>query len=93
MEKTHITQRRHTIVLKHPADCLDCGANLKEGTWARYYGRGKVYGLSCHPQKGETDGPVYSGWGREPEEALDPEFEPGPDVEMETESEPELEHA
>ena len=39
------------IKLKFPATCKDCGAYLEVGSTARYYGRGRVYGTTCHPQK------------------------------------------
>ena len=38
------------ITLKYPATCEDCGAQLKKGQEARYYGFGRVYGASCHEQ-------------------------------------------
>jgi hypothetical protein len=37
-----------TITLKYEAQCADCGAPLIPGDRARYYGRGKVYGVDCH---------------------------------------------
>ena len=39
-----------TITLKFEGKCADrnCGAILPVGTKAKWYGRGKVYGLSCH---------------------------------------------
>lgn len=40
------------IVLKYAATCADCGASLAVGTEARFYGRGKVYGLTCHEKRG-----------------------------------------
>lgn len=40
------------IKLRWPAVCKDCGADLPEGTEARYYGRGKVYGVHCHDKDG-----------------------------------------
>ena len=36
------------ITLKRPATCADCGAKLKKGDSARYYGRSRIYGLNCH---------------------------------------------
>ncbi len=53
---------RRTINLKWPAQCRDCGAALAAGTPARYYGKGKVYGIGCHedtrrgPQAPPEDG-------------------------------------
>jgi hypothetical protein len=43
--------RGATITLKFPGKCRDCGATLNPGDRARWYGRGRVYGLECHPQK------------------------------------------
>ncbi len=37
-----------TITLKYESVCRDCGAKLKAGARARYYGPGRVYGLDCH---------------------------------------------
>ncbi len=42
-------RRARTITLKFAAKCRDCGADLAKGTTARWYGRGRVYGLTCHP--------------------------------------------
>jgi hypothetical protein len=38
------------LTLKFPATCADknCGAALPAGTRAKWYGRGRVYGLDCH---------------------------------------------
>ena len=40
-----------TITLKYASVCKDCGAQLQPGDRARYYGRGRVYGVECHEQK------------------------------------------
>lgn len=40
------------ITLRYPAKCRDCGAQLKKGTRARWYGKGKVYGNTCHELTG-----------------------------------------
>ncbi len=40
-----------TIALKYAGTCKDCGATLPAGTRARYYGRGRIYGTECHPQR------------------------------------------
>jgi len=45
-----------TITLKWPATCADCGADLPVGTRARYYGRGRVYGIECHEQNPRQNG-------------------------------------
>jgi len=37
-----------TIILKFAGKCYDCGASLAPGTKAKWYGRGRVYGLDCH---------------------------------------------
>ena len=37
-----------TITLRFAATCRDCGADLPAGTVARFYGRGRVYGTTCH---------------------------------------------
>lgn len=39
---------RKIFPLKYPATCRDCGAALPVGARARYYGRGRVYGVDCH---------------------------------------------
>jgi hypothetical protein len=36
------------ITLKYPATCKECGADLPAGIKARYYGKGRVYGIDCH---------------------------------------------
>lgn len=36
------------ITLKYAGNCADCGAHLDVGTRAKWYGRGRVYGLDCH---------------------------------------------
>ncbi len=37
-----------TITLRYPARCADCGAHLPKGSRARWYGRGRIYGIDCH---------------------------------------------
>lgn len=39
-----------TITLKFEGKCADknCGATLPAGSRAKWYGRGRVYGLDCH---------------------------------------------
>jgi endogenous inhibitor of DNA gyrase (YacG/DUF329 family) len=37
-----------TITLQYAATCRDCGAALEVGTKAKWYGRGRVYGIACH---------------------------------------------
>ncbi len=41
-------RRRKTITLKFEAKCRECGTLLPVGTTARWYGRGRVYGMGCH---------------------------------------------
>ena len=58
-----------TITLKFPGKCADCGAALQVGERARWYGRGKVYGTTCHPQaaRGSSGGKrVWYGGARVP---------------------------
>jgi hypothetical protein len=49
-----------TLTLKYDAKCKDCGADLPAGSKARYYGRGRIYGIGCHedtrPNKGKSNG-------------------------------------
>ncbi len=40
-----------TITLKYDATCKDCGTEIAAGETARWYGRGRVYGTTCHEQK------------------------------------------
>ena len=37
-----------TITLKFAGTCKECGTALPVGTKAKWYGRGVVYGLTCH---------------------------------------------
>ncbi len=46
--------RRKTITLKFEGKCADCGAVLAVGSRARWYGRGRVYGLDCHEDTRDT---------------------------------------
>ena len=43
-----------TITLKFPGTCRDCGTKLAVGELARWYGRGRIYGIGCHPKPGEA---------------------------------------
>ena len=67
-------RRRKTITLKFAGKCADCGAVLAVGTTARWYGRGRVYGLDCHEDsrvrqgreiRGTVGDPVPAGRQRE----------------------------
>jgi len=44
-----------TITLKFAGTCKACGASLPVGSQARWTGRGRVFGLSCHAE-GSDDG-------------------------------------
>lgn len=44
--------RGKIITLKYDARCRQCGAGLRAGEKARWYGRGRVYGLRCHGRNG-----------------------------------------
>ncbi len=37
------------ITLKFAGTCKECGETLPVGSRAKWYGRGRVYGLDCHP--------------------------------------------
>lgn len=43
------------IALKFDGICADCGTVLPKGTTARWYGRGRVYGLDCHEKQVKTE--------------------------------------
>jgi len=43
-----------TITLKYSGRCKDCGAFLPAGSRAKYYGRGRIYGIGCHSKKNKT---------------------------------------
>lgn len=43
------------ITLKFAGTCADCGAELPVGSTARWYGRGRIYGLSCHTQEAKPE--------------------------------------
>ena len=46
-----------TITLKFPGTCRDCGSTLARGALARWYGRGRIYGIGCHQKPdGAADG-------------------------------------
>lgn len=44
---------KKVITLKYPAKCADCGSELPAGTKAKWYGKGRVYGLECHTKERE----------------------------------------
>ena len=39
-----------TIIAKYPGVCRDCGTDISKGDTIRWYGRGQVYGTTCHEQ-------------------------------------------
>ena len=39
------------ITLKFEGRCADCGATLPVGPRAKWYGRGRVYGIGCHTKE------------------------------------------
>ena len=41
----------HVITVKYEGTCAECGSALPAGAEARYYGRGILYGTTCHPPK------------------------------------------
>ena len=43
------------LITKYTGTCADCGAELPAGTKARYYGRGRLYGVDCHEDTAKTD--------------------------------------
>lgn len=43
------------ITLKFAGTCADCGAQLAVGETARWYGRGRIYGLSCHAESAKPE--------------------------------------
>ena len=49
-----------TIFLKYAGRCSDCGTSLSVGTKAKWYGRGKVYGLDCHSRDSSGGAVDYS---------------------------------
>jgi len=42
------------LITKYTGTCADCGAELPAGTKARYYGRGRLYGVDCHDDTAKT---------------------------------------
>lgn len=40
------------ITLKFAGTCSDCKASLPVGAKARWYGKGRIYGLTCHDRQG-----------------------------------------
>lgn len=55
------------ITLKYQGVCADCGAMLPVGSKARWYGRGRVYGLHCHTRASGNgtlhDAMLNGDWG------------------------------
>ena len=42
------------LITKYDGSCADCGAELPAGSKARYYGRGRLYGIDCHEDTAKT---------------------------------------
>jgi len=42
------------LITKYTGTCADCGAELPTGSKARYYGRGRLYGIDCHEDTAKT---------------------------------------
>jgi len=42
------------LITKYTGTCADCGAELPTGSRARYYGRGRLYGIDCHEDTAKT---------------------------------------
>lgn len=61
------------ITLKFAGTCADCGAELPVGSTARWYGRGRIYGLSCHSQEPKTG---VVGQKPEPTKQTEMDFDP-----------------
>ncbi len=69
-------RRRKTITLKFAGKCRDCGAVLAVGSRARWYGRGRVYGMDCHEDtRGATKAPDPMEEGAQLEDRLSDDFE------------------
>jgi len=43
------------LITKYDGSCADCGSELPAGSKARYYGRGRLYGIDCHEDAARTD--------------------------------------
>lgn len=50
------------ITLKFAGKCKECGSKLEVGEKAKWYGKGIVYGLSCHGQSQKVDENGRIGW-------------------------------
>lgn len=67
-----------TIYLKFAGKCADCGSHLPVGTPAKYYGRGRVYGLECHPKPSKAVRAARRAYGFNPSSVVTGEQEPKP---------------
>ena len=52
---TEVKPMMRTITLKFPGTCRDCGTRHAAGELARWYGRGRVYGIGCPAKPGAAD--------------------------------------
>ena len=50
------------ITLKYAGYCQDCSAPLPVGSKAKWYGRGKVYGIGCHAASPKTKSAKSNTW-------------------------------
>jgi len=53
--------RGRVITLKFAGHCRECGAKLPAGSRARWYGKGRVYGLDCHKRDNSGQIPYTPG--------------------------------
>jgi hypothetical protein len=53
-----------TITLKFAGTCKACGASLPVGAKARWTGRGRVFGLSCHSADAAATDDIGLRWER-----------------------------
>jgi len=56
-----------TITTRFAGTCADCGSALPPGSQARYYGRGTLYGTTCHAQSKTRLGEKTHTNGKRPE--------------------------
>jgi len=51
-----------TITLKYSGYCAECSTPLPKGTRARWFGRGRVSGLTCHAMYGAEATANWNKW-------------------------------
>jgi hypothetical protein len=52
-----------TITMKFAGNCADCSAPLPAGSRARWTGRGRVFGLTCHAPAAAKPAPEWDEEG------------------------------